>query len=239
MASTRSVRATLTLENDGPPVVLIWGNDCSGFGDALTVRAYRHTSSGPLLAWSSDRLPNALVCPTVAHTQTLGTGESLQLSFFAAVDRVLGDSLPAGTYDVTVTPRVNGAPADENAAGSLSLTTGVVAPPGTNLDGVWNGSANGVTVSLNLRWTADSVVGSGTWSVTGQNTLRCGGGTLVGNAGVTFLGHRNGDQVLAAVAFSNGWDPPLLSVLADSTTLSGHFMSVDAGPCPITFSRKS
>ena len=217
---------------------LIWGDDCSGFGDALTVRVYRHTANGPLLAWGSDRLPNALTCPSVAHTWTLATGDSRRLSFEAGVDRILADSLPAGTYDVTVTPRVVGVPANENAAGSSPLTTGVVAPPGTNLDGVWTGTAQGVTVSLNLRWAADSVFGAGTWSVSGANSLGCGGETLIGTGTVTYAAHRNGDQIGGGASFSNGWTPPLFGVLADVNTLGGHFMSIDAGPCPITLVRQ-
>jgi hypothetical protein len=236
LAVGRSLRATLTLENDGPPVNLIWGNDCSGFGDAITVRAYKHGSS--VVAWSSDRLLNALTCPSAAHTRTLGTGESLQLNFVAGLDRVLGDTLPGGTYDITVTPRVVGADDNENAAGSLTLATGVVAPTGTPLDGTWTGSSRGVTVSFNLHWTADSVSGAGTWSVAGANTLGCGGGTLSGNGTVVFAAHRTGDQIGGSTQFSNGWTPPFLGVLADPNTLGAHFMSVDAGPCPITLSRK-
>jgi hypothetical protein len=222
LAATRSLRVTVRLENDGAPVNLIWGN----------------TASGTVLAWSSDRLPSAVPCPTVAHTRALATGESLQLDFLAGVDRILDDSLPAGTYDVTVTPRVVGANANENVAGSVSLTTGVAVPPGTNLDGQWGASSRGVTVIFSLHWTTDSVFGAGTWSVAAPNTLGCGGGSLAGNGTVTLAAHRTGDQIAGSTQFSNGWGPPFLGVLTDVNTLGAHWMSIDAGPCPITLERK-
>jgi len=111
-------------------------------------------------------------------------------------------------------------------------------PPGTNLDGQWTGSSHGVTVTFSLHWTADSVLGSGTWSVAGTNTLGCGGGTLAGNGTVTFAAHRTGDQIAGSTQFSNGWGPPFLGVLTDVNTLGAHWMSIDAGPCPITLVRK-
>ena len=191
-----------------------------------------------MLAWDSDRLVPAATCPASTHTWTLGTGESLNLRFTAGIARILNDTLPAGTYDITVTPRVVNADAEENEAGSLPLTTEIVAPPGTNLDGRWVGSTHGVTVSIDLRWTLDSVTGAGTWTTTGDNTLGCGGGTLSGAGAVLFKAERGGDEVLGSMQFSNGWTPPFLGVLADAHTLGAHWMSIDAGPCPITLVRQ-
>ncbi len=127
---------------------------------------------------------------------------------------------------------------NENVAGTVSLTTAVAVPPGTNLDGQWSGSSRGVTVTFSLHWTADSVFGSGTWNVAGANTLGCGGGTLTGNGTVTFAAHRSGDQIAGSTQFNNGWGPPFLGVLTDASTLGAHWMSIDAGPCPITLVRK-
>lgn len=234
--TTRVLRVTVTLENLGAPVDLIWGNDCSGFGDAVSVRVRKHGTGA--VVWDSDRLPNALVCPSAAHTRHLGTGETQALSFVAGMDAIVGDSLPSTTYDVTAAPRVVGAPRDTIAAGSVPLTNGFAVSAGTPLDGVWAGAASGVTVSLDLHWTADSVSGSGTWRTTGANDLGCGGGTLSGTGTVTLAARRSGDQVGGPMAFSNGWTPPFIGVLADATTLGAHFMSIDTGPCPITLIRQ-
>lgn len=115
----------------------------------------------------------------------------------------------------------------------------VSAPPtAERLDGRWTGSTQGVSISLDLRWTSDSVVGAGTWTAAADNTLGCGGGTLSGTGTLRLAAARTGQEMIGPTTFSNGWSPPFVGVLGDSTTLDAHFMSVDRGPCPITLVRR-
>jgi hypothetical protein len=216
---------------------LTYGVDCGGSGP-FDLRAYRQVNGVRQLAWSSTALPRLVECPTLLVQRTLNPGDAVTLTRTIDVSSILGDSLPAGSYSFTAQAATTPAVGGEAAAGALTLNTAVVAGPGTQLDGTWSGASDGVSVTLNLRWFTDSVVGGGTFTVTGDNTLGCGGGTLRGTGSVTLTALRSGDQLSGAMAFSNGWAPPYAAVLVDTVTLGGAFGSVDQGPCPVTLTRR-
>ena len=98
-----------------------------------------------------------------------------------------------------------------------------------NLDGPWSSHDFNIGVVLNLTWTADSVKGSGTYTVL-QNSLGCGGGTLHGDGTVTFAASVSSGNIVGHMAFDNGWTPPYRGTLT-GTTIAGAFQSIDAGPC--------
>jgi hypothetical protein len=111
------------------------------------------------------------------------------------------------------------------ACGSSTEST-----PTTALDGPWSSHGLSVGVVLTMRWTADSVHGTGTYTVL-NGGLGCGGGTLHGGGNVTFAASRSGSEVLGHMSFDNGWTPPYRAAITGST-LDGAFLSIDAGSCP-------
>jgi hypothetical protein len=235
--SGRAVFTTLTITNVGlTPQILTWGVDCGGSGP-FDLRAYRQVNNVRVLAWSSTALPRLVECPTLLVQRTLNSGDAVTLTRTIPVSSILGDSLPAGSYVFTAQAATTPAIGGEVSADTLALTSSVVGGPGANLDGTWLGASRGVSVTLDLHWFADSVVGGGTFTVTGDNTLGCGGGTLRGTGSVTLTALRSGDQVSGAISFGNGWTPPFLAVLLDTLTLGGAFGSIDQGPCPLTLTR--
>ena len=233
----RAVLATVDIENvGGSQQSISWGVDCGGSG-ALTLNVYRINGDARTLVWSSAAVPRMLGCPTRLVQLSLDPGAHAQPQFTVAVSSILGDSLPAGTYAFGVIAHTMPALDSEVAAGTLDLSTALVAPPGTDLDGTWSGSAKGLAVSLTLKWTADSVTGTGTYTAADTNSFGCGGGSLRGSGTVTYTAQRNQDQFQGALRFSGDWFPPFAGMLIDQRTISGWFMSVDAGACYLTLVR--
>jgi hypothetical protein len=234
----RAVLTTLTITNTGLAAqTLSWGVDCGGTSP-FELRAYRLVNGARSLAWSSAALSPTTVCPTALIVRTLNPGDAADLTRTIDVASILGDSLPAGSYLLTARASTTPVIDSEVAAGTVTLSTGVVSGTGASLDGIWSGASRGVSVTLSLHWFADSVVGGGTFTVAGDNTLGCGGGTLSGTGTVTFNAQRSADQVTGGMAFGSGWTPPFSAVLVDTLTLGGVFHSVDADLCPLTLVRQ-
>jgi hypothetical protein len=236
--NSRSVYATVTVENVGTvQQSLTWGVDCTGAG-ALLVKAYRHIGTEQVLAWSSGLLPRTVGCPTQLVSGTLRPGGQLTLHQTIPVATILGDSLPAGPYALTVavltTPTLDSA----IAVGSFIITTAVIDLPNPSLNGTWTSSTYGVDLTFTLTWTTDSVSGTGTYSASQSNSLGCGGGTLRGTGPVKLTAHRNHDQFQGVMTFDNGWVPSYAAVLVDASTLGGAFSSIDAGPCPLSLTHR-
>jgi hypothetical protein len=122
----------------------------------------------------------------------------------------------------------------------LSLVAGVIAlascgsdttsPTNSSLDGAWTARSFGVAVFVNLAWTRDSVHGTGTYNAI-DNTLGCGGGTLVRMGTLSFRASRSGSTVTGFMTFDNGWSPPYTGTLDDNARINGAFRSIDSGNC--------
>jgi hypothetical protein len=111
-----------------------------------------------------------------------------------------------------------------------SCTSDTTTPNTGGLDGAWSSHDFSIGIVLDLAWTADSVRGSGTYTVL-QNTLGCGGATLHGNGNVTFAASVKNNAIVGRMTFDNGWTPPYSGTLV-GTSINGAFQSIDAGPCP-------
>jgi hypothetical protein len=232
----RTLVATLTLENltatDRP---MLWGEDCVGNGP-LDVRMYR----GDALVWESSRAGPFLECPVRAIQSTLSAKGSASFSWQRAIATTLGDSLAPGTYRFTVqstvaSPRLT----DQIKAGDLIVADPVAVPPGTNLNGMWTGSAGGLSVSLAMTWTADSVIGSGTYaiSVSGTTGVSCAVSSPPASGTVTLKASRAGDVVTGALGFDAGYFPPYGGRLRAADEFDGVIHSVDSGGCALTLIR--
>ena len=235
--SGRAILATADIENvGGSRQSISWGVDCGGSG-ALTLNVYRVTGDTRTLVWTSAAVRRVLGCPTRLVQLALDPGAHAQPQFTVAVSSILGDSLPAGAYALGVIAHTSPALDAEVPAGTVTLSNAVVAPPGTDLDGTWTGSASGLSLSLTLKWTADSVTGTGTYTAADTNSFGCGGGSLRGSGTIKYVAHRDQDQFQGALQFSGDWFPPFAGILVDQRTIAGWFMSVDAGSCYLTLTR--
>src|SRR5512146_1125193 len=110
---------------------------------------------------------------------------------------------------------------------ALSIATGLAAcgsdrstsPSPHALDGPWSTHLSGVGLVLDLEWSADSVKGTGTYTVIG-NTLGCGGSTLTGNGSLTLAAARtSASSIRGTMRFDNGWAPPYDGMLVESSRI--------------------
>jgi len=234
----RLVQATADLQNvSGSAQSISWGVDCGG-GGALTLNVYRVNGDARTLVWTSSALPRLLGCPTRLVQFSVEPGEHAEPQFTITVSAILGDSLPSGTYTLGViahtTPALNG----EVPAGTLTLSNASVSTPSTDLNGTWTGASRGLSISLALEWTADSVFGTGTYVAADTNSFGCGGGTLRGSGTINYAAHRSQDQFQGGMLLSGGWSPPFGGILVDQRTIAASFMSIDAGPCYLSLRRQ-
>lgn len=215
---------------------LVWGADCAGNG-SLTLNVYRASGASRTLVWTSGALPRLLGCPTRVFEVSLEPGQHAQPEFTIAVAAILGDSIPAGSYTLGVVAHTTPSLDAEVPAGTMNLSTAVVDPPAAELDGTWTGGAHGLSISLALHWTADSVTGTGTYAAADTNSFGCGGGSFRGAGTIDFAAGRSHGSLAGGMQFSAGWDPPFGGILLDDHTIGGWFMSVDRGPCYLTLTR--
>lgn len=232
-----AVQGDLKIANtSGSSQDIAWAQDC-GLNAGVEMRAYRQVGGQSVLAWDSSRLPQLGCASTLIHT-TIAPGDTFTFEATYLVDQILGDSLPVGEYRITLTSTLT-TPVlpTELTAGALALDNTPVVPPGTDLNGTWTGASQGVSVSLALTWTADSVSGSGSYTVSATTELGCGFFGLRGTSGtVTLAAARRGDFIGGVMLFS-GEGPGYSGMLTSASHLSGQFMAVDTPGCQFDLAR--
>lgn len=217
---------------------IAWTSNGCDTNTGVRLRVYRLVGGQQLLAWDSSLLPAQPGCPDQTIRGTLAPGDSVVFQETYHLDQVLGDSLPAGSYVVTVTsglvapelPR-------ELPMGTLTLDDRPLVPPGTNLNGTWEGGVDGVYIALSLTWTADSVYGSGRYATQSPITLGCGFEESPDSGTVQLEARRRGDYIGGEMSFDGRGGPPYAGVLDSATHLTGVFFSVDTGNCPFDIGR--
>ncbi|HXT17556.1 MAG TPA: hypothetical protein VN706_18080 [Gemmatimonadaceae bacterium] len=233
-----AVDVTLLIMNRGTRPETLYSSESGSCDGGLIVRAWHHANGRNTLAWLSSAVP-VVPCPGHPLPLVLAPNASVSLTREIGNAEILGDSLPSDTYILTASADLRSPtlPAQVTAA-SIFIGLEYIVPPGTVLDGTWSGGADGILLRLALRWTADSVNGTGTYVATPPYSNRCGGSTLRGSGTVKFTAARTEDRLVGHMAFDNGWTPPYSAVQTGRDLLDGHFMSVDVGPCPMPLGRE-
>ena len=235
-----AVDVMLLLMNRGAQPETLTTSPSSRCGGPVIVRAWRDVNGRKSLAWNSSSMP-VIPCPVALLSPliVIAPHSAVPLSREVGNVEILGDSLPAGIYIFTASADVQ-SPSLPAQISTPALFVGphYIVPPGTVLDGTWSGQADGIQLDLPLHWTADSVTATGSYLVFTPNTNRCGGGTLRGSGSVTLSASRIEDRIIGHMSFDNGWTPPYDAVQTGAALLDGHFMSVDAGPCPMPLARQ-
>jgi hypothetical protein len=208
---------------------------CDG---GIIARAWRDVNGKKVLAWISSAIP-FIPCPSHALPIVLAPHSVVHLGREIESFEILGDSLPPGDYTFTVAPDLQSPSLSAQVATpAVSVSSHFVVPAGTVLDGTWAGTADGIILTLALHWTTDSVTGTGTYQAFSPNTNHCGGGSLSGSGTVTLRASRAQDLLSGHMSFDNGWAPPYNAVQTSLDLLDGHFMAIDAGPCPMPLGRQ-
>ena len=232
-SGVRTLVATLTLENLGATDrPILWGQDCLGNGP-LDARMYR----GSTLVWESSRSRPLVGCPVRAIQSAITAGGSVSFAWQLPIKTILGDSLAAGTYSLAVHPTL-ALPelSAELSAGDLTVADPIAVPPGTNLNGTWTGSSGGLSVSLALTWTADSVHGAGTYSVSSAASGTCRAPES-GPRTMSLVAVRQGDVVQGHLQFGADYGPPYLGRLSSADRFEGTILAIDTPGCPLVLTR--
>jgi hypothetical protein len=107
-----------------------------------------------------------------------------------------------------------------------------------SMNGNWRGSNGGLSVTIALQQSGDSVTGSGNFRLESNASFGCGGESLPNGGSLRMTGHLAAGEFQGRMNFGNAWTPPYLGVVSASDTLRGHFMSVDRGGCPLVLIRE-
>ena len=108
----------------------------------------------------------------------------------------------------------------------------------SSLTGNWSASNSGLAIDMRIDQHADSLTGSGTYTLAESATIGCGGETIPASGPVTLSGKLNGSSFEGRMSFAGMWTPPYLGTFIAPDSLNGHFMSVDRGGCPLILLRK-
>jgi hypothetical protein len=134
---------------------------------------------------------------------------------------------------------------------SLSILALIVGCPGAcssqtagsndgpnRLSGMWRGSNAGLSVTVTIQQSSDSVTGSGNFQLARNASFGCGGESLPTSGTVVLIGRLAAGEFQGRMNFADIWTPPYLGVVNAPDTLNGHFMSVDRGGCPLVLVRQ-
>jgi hypothetical protein len=224
----RTLVVTVTLENmsrDRRPIT--WVADCSN-DEGVAFQMFRGTT----LVWDSSHGQTFVPqCVPEVVRDTIEANASFVFEGRIALSALMGDSIAPGTYSFAVQPRLIAPVLAATDAGTLTVANPVVVPPGTVLDGVWGASTGGLTISLTLKWTADSVTGSGPYTI------------AAGSASCLAPGPASGTAVLTAsrindfISGSMNVHGPMSGHLRSSTLLDLSLTSVDTAGCSLQLLR--
>jgi hypothetical protein len=236
--SQRTLVATLSIANRSSQSQTIhWSDDCIGNG-AVDIHIIRNG----VVIWNSALAPSNLGCPTQQITSSLAPGVTAGFGRRVELRAILGDSIAAGPYDVITVPTVTSTDSPVLAtpldASQWTIADPVVVPPGTTLDGTWTGTATGLAMSMTMRWTSDSVTGTGTYTTQPPASFSCGGGTIGTSTGpVQLLGSRDNDVVAGRLLFAGGEGPPFYGHLRSADSVDITVTTIDTPSCKLELKR--
>ena len=116
-----TVMATLTITNLADTTQHFRWSDCVT-GGPVRLRAYS-TLRDPRRVWDSNWAYPGIYCILVLHGRDVPPGGQWQFTLPVQVSRILGDSLPLGTYAFTVDAQaLESGRTGELSAGQLTLT---------------------------------------------------------------------------------------------------------------------
>jgi hypothetical protein len=98
-----TVLVSMRVGNAGSDTQTVTWDDCLQTGAANALRVYAPGSRA--LVWDWFPAFAEARCDLISYSQTLQPGDSVVIVGRVAVADILGDSLPPGLYDVTLTPK--------------------------------------------------------------------------------------------------------------------------------------
>lgn len=227
-SSVRALVVTVTLANVSKSRQSItWVADCSD-DEGVAFQMFR----GATLVWDSSHgqtfVPQC--APEVVH-DTIEPNATFVFEGHITLSALMGDSIPPGAYSFAVQPRFIAPVLAALDAGTLTVADPIVVPPGTVLDGVWATSGAGMTMSLTLKWTSDSVTGSGPYTLAAGSTSCLGPGP---SSGTTQLAASRINDFIAGFLSVHG---PMSGHLRSSTLLDVRLTTVDTPACSLQLVR--
>lgn len=97
-----TVRVRLQIINTRTDTQTVHWDECRQTGPANAIRAYHQDDKS--LAWDWWPASAKIVCDLMPHSAMLQPGDSVTILGRVPVADILGDSLPTGVYNLTVTP---------------------------------------------------------------------------------------------------------------------------------------
>lgn len=234
----RTLVVSVSLANvSHQPQTIDWSDDCAGNGSVDI-----HVTRNGTVVWNSALVPANPACPTQQIESSVAAGDTVFFERRVLMRDLIGDSISIGPYDIVGVPTITslaspslGTPLD---AGQLPIADPIVVPPGANLDGTWTGTASGLSLTLTMRWRADSVLATGTYTTQSSQAFGCAGGTIGGSTGpVQLVAARTNDFFGGRLLFLNDEGPPFYAHLRSADSADVTVTTVDTSPCALELRR--